>query len=151
MFIHHFRVDLEKVIVGWYLGVILKNSHHYLKLGSQVNFEDHLKSLVTKSNKTEILFKLNILSRPALVTLNENFIRPHLDHDDILFKKNKILGFIRSYNPFNKESTWGNMRYLKGRTTPCHNLTTTTSFIIKHKNYWLKVIIHLISNLLGCN
>ena len=61
-----------------YLGVVLDNS---------LSFEDHLKIILNKVNKTiGLLRKLqNILPRSALLTIYNSFIRPHLDYRDIIY------------------------------------------------------------------
>ena len=59
-----------------HLGVVLDN---------RLSFEDHLKIILNKVNKTiGLLRKLhNILPRSALLTICKSFIRPHLDYGDI--------------------------------------------------------------------
>ena len=61
-----------------HLGVVLDN---------RLSFEDHLKMILNKVNKTiEFLRKLqNILPRSALLTIYKSFIRPHLDYGDIIY------------------------------------------------------------------
>ena len=61
-----------------HLGVVIDN---------RLSFEDHLKMILNKVNKTiGFLRKLqNILSRSALLTIYKSFIRPHLDYDDIIY------------------------------------------------------------------
>ena len=53
------------------LGVVLDN---------RLSFEDHLKMVLNKVNKTiGVLHNLHILPRSALLTIDKSFIRPHLD------------------------------------------------------------------------
>ena len=56
-----------------------------LILDSQVRFEEHLKTIFSKANKTiGLIRKLkNSLSRRFLLTLCKSFIRPHFDIGDI--------------------------------------------------------------------
>ena len=61
-----------------HLGVVLDN---------RLSFEDHLKMILNKVNKTiGLLRKLhNILPRSALLTICKSLIRPHLDYGDIIY------------------------------------------------------------------
>ena len=54
---------------------------------AQLTFEEHLKVIIIKVNKTiELLWKLqNILPRPALMTIYKAFVRPHLDYGDVIY------------------------------------------------------------------
>ena len=61
-----------------HLGVVLDN---------HLSFEDHLKMILNKVNKTiGLLPKLhNILPRSGLLTIKKRFSRPHLDYGDIIY------------------------------------------------------------------
>ena len=61
-----------------HLGVVLDN---------RLLFEDHLKMILNKVNKTiGLLRKLqNISPRSALLTIYKGFVRPHLDYGDITY------------------------------------------------------------------
>ena len=61
-----------------HLGVVLDN---------RLSFEDHLKIILNKLNKTTgLLRKLhNIIPRSALLTIYKSFIRPHLNYSDIIY------------------------------------------------------------------
>ena len=63
-----------------HLGVVLDN---------RLSFEDHLKMILNKVNKTiGLLRKLhNILPRSALLIIYKNFIRPHLDYGYIIYEQ----------------------------------------------------------------
>ena len=63
-----------------HLGVVLDNC---------LSFEDHLKIILNKVNKTiGLLRKLhNILPRSALFTIYKSFIRPLLDYGDIIYNQ----------------------------------------------------------------
>ena len=63
--------------------------HLGMQLDKKLNFEEHLNKVESKVNKTiGIIHKLqNILSRSALLTIYKSFIRPHLDHGDIIYDK----------------------------------------------------------------
>ena len=53
----------------------------------KLNFEEHLKTIVNKINKTIGLIRKfqNFLSRKSLLTIYKSFIRPHLDYGDIIY------------------------------------------------------------------
>ena len=57
-----------------------------LILDSQLSFEEHLKTKISKANKTigPIRKLRNFLPRPSLVTPCKSFIRPHLEYGDIV-------------------------------------------------------------------
>ena len=70
---------------------------------SQLRFEEHLKTIFSKVNKTiELVCKLrNSLLRPSLITLNKSFIQPHLDYGDIIYEQpfnNSFQNKIESLN-----------------------------------------------------
>ena len=56
-------------------------------LDSKVKFENHLKIVTTKINKTIGLHRKlqNLLPRTALIMIYKAFVRPHLDYGDILY------------------------------------------------------------------
>ena len=55
----------------------------------ELNFEEHLKKVESKVNKTiGIIRKLqNVLPWSALLIIYKSFIRPHLDHGNIVYDK----------------------------------------------------------------
>ena len=63
--------------------------HLGMQLDKKLNFEEHLKKVESKVNKTiGIIRKLqNVLPRLALLTIYNSFIRPHLDCGDIIYDK----------------------------------------------------------------
>ena len=56
-------------------------------LDTNLNFQEHLKSILSKANKTiGLLRKLHhILPRFPLLTIYRSFMRPHFDYDDIIY------------------------------------------------------------------
>ena len=54
---------------------------------AQFTFEEHLKVITTKVNKTiGMLWKLRkTLPKPVLMTMYKALVRPHLDYDDIIY------------------------------------------------------------------
>ena len=64
-------------------------------LDYKLNFEEHLKTIVNKINKTiGLLRKLqNFLPRKSLLTMYKSFIRPHLDYGDIIYDQSYNTSF----------------------------------------------------------
>ena len=58
-----------------------------MQLDKKLNFEEHLKQVESKVNKTiGIIRKLqNVLPRSALLIIYKSFIRPHLDYGDVIY------------------------------------------------------------------
>ena len=69
---------IESVSSQKHLGMILDN---------KLNFQERIKNIVTKVNKTiELLQKLqNILPRGSLLTIFQSFVSPHLDFGDVIY------------------------------------------------------------------
>ena len=69
-----------------HLGVVLDNC---------LSFEDHLKMILNKVNKSiGLLHKLqNILPSSALLTIYKSFVRPHLNHGDIIIDQAYSVSF----------------------------------------------------------
>ena len=64
-------------------------THLGVILDVKLIFEEHLKNVFKKTNKTIGLLKKlsSFLPREALVTIYKSFIRPHLDYGDVLYDK----------------------------------------------------------------
>ena len=58
-------------------------------LDSNLSYEQHMKSILNKVNKTiGLLCKFQlILSRHSLITIYKTFIRPHLDYGDAIYDR----------------------------------------------------------------
>ena len=69
--------------------------HLGMFLDYKLNFEEHLKTIVNKINKTiGLLRKLqNFLPRKSLLTMYKSFIRPHLDYGDIIYDQSYNTSF----------------------------------------------------------
>ena len=65
----------------------LYQKHLGIILDSELTFENYLKMVTTKINKTiGILRKLQkLLTRTALITIYKAFVKPHLDYGNILY------------------------------------------------------------------
>ena len=61
--------------------------HLGMFLDCKLNFEEHLKTIVNKINKTIGLLRKfqNFLPRKSLLTIYKSFIRPHFDYGDIIY------------------------------------------------------------------
>ena len=70
-----------------YVSQVNSQTHLGIILDVKLTFEEHLKNVFNKTNKTiRLLQKLsNLLPRQALVTIYKAFIRPHLDYGDVLY------------------------------------------------------------------
>ena len=63
--------------------------HLGMILDSKLTFEDHYKTVLSKTNRTiGLLHKLQkLLPREALITIYKALVRPHLDYSDVLFNQ----------------------------------------------------------------
>ena len=63
--------------------------HLGLLLDQQLNFNDHIQSKMTKCYKMIVIIKRSSEDIPCHVFLriHKSFIRPHLDHRDIIYDK----------------------------------------------------------------
>ena len=75
--------------------------HLVLTLYNMVKFDKHLRKVSNEISETiGLLRKLkDILRRPALVTLYNCFIRPHLDYGDIIYDQSYKLSFHQKTEP----------------------------------------------------
>ena len=62
-------------------------THLEVILDVKLAFEEHLKNVFNKTNKTIGLLKkvFNLFARQTLVTIYKAFIRPYLDYGDVLY------------------------------------------------------------------
>ena len=72
------NVNVSQVTSQKHLGIILDKS---------LSFNEHLKMVFTKTNKTIGLLRSlqNLLPRSALLTIYKAFVRPHLDYGDVIY------------------------------------------------------------------
>ena len=77
-FIYFNSNPIEQVSSQKHLGIILD---------TKLNFQEHIKNLLTKVNKTTgLLRKLqNILPRGSLLTIFKSFFRPHFDYGNVIY------------------------------------------------------------------
>ena len=66
---------------------VSSQKHLAMILDATLNFQEQIKNLLTKVNKTiGLLQKLqNILPRESLLTIFKSFVRPHLDYGDVIY------------------------------------------------------------------
>ena len=71
--------------------------HLGMFLDCKLNFEEHLKTIVNKINKTIGLLRKfqNFLPRKSLLTINKSFIRPNLDYGDIIYDQSHNTSFYQ--------------------------------------------------------
>ena len=64
-------------------------------LDCKLNFEEHLKTIVNKINKTIGLLRKfqNFLPRKSSLTIYKSFIRPHLDYGGIIYDQSYNTSF----------------------------------------------------------
>ena len=72
--------------------------HLGIFLDCKLNFEEHLKTIVNKINKTiGLLCKFqNFLPRKSLLTIYKSFIQPHFDYADIIYDQTYNTSFHQS-------------------------------------------------------
>ena len=58
-----------------------------LHLDSKLSFDIHIKTILTKVNKTIGLLRKfqQVLPRPSFITIYKAFVRPHLDYGNFIF------------------------------------------------------------------
>ena len=66
---------------------VSSQKHLGMILDTKLNFQEHVKNILTKVNKTiGLLRKLqNILPRESSLTIFKSFVRPHLDYGDVIY------------------------------------------------------------------
>ena len=72
----------------------LSQKHLGMILGNKLNFQEHLKNIINKVNKTIGLLQKNILPRKPLITIYKSFARPHHDYGDVIYDQQ----FKNSFN-----------------------------------------------------
>ena len=58
-----------------------------------LSFEEHLKTISAKTNKTQYLLRKiqNLLPKPALITLYKSFVRPCLGYGYIIYEQASLI------------------------------------------------------------
>ena len=67
--------------------LVSSQKHLGMILDTKLNFQEHIKNILTKGNKSiGLLRKLqNILPRRSLLTIFKSFVRTHLDYGDVIY------------------------------------------------------------------
>ena len=75
--------------------------HLRMLLDCKLNFEEHIKSIVNKINKTIGLLRKfqNFLPIKSLLTIYKSFIRPHLDYGDMIYDQSYNTSFHQRLEP----------------------------------------------------
>ena len=69
-------------------------------LDNKLNFSEHLKTVLQKTNKTIGLLRklLTLLPRAPLITVYKSFIRPHVDYGDMIYDQTFNMSFQQKWN-----------------------------------------------------
>ena len=92
-------------------------------LDCKLNFEEHLKTIVNKINKTiGLLRKLqNFLPRKSLLTMYKSFIRPHLDYGDIIYDQTYNTSFHQKLESLQYNAVLAITGAIRGTSNEKHN------------------------------
>ena len=84
-------------------------------LDTKLNFQEHLNNVLNKVNKTiELLRNLQaFLPRQSLVTVYKAFVRPHLDHGDIIYDQTYNESFHQKMKSIQYNAALANNRRYK--------------------------------------
>ena len=87
---------------------VSSQKHLGMFLDTKLNFQEHIKNILTKVNKTiGLLQKLqNVLPRESLLTIFKSFVRPHLDYGNVYMTRVIIILFIRKWSQYNITQHW---------------------------------------------
>ena len=82
-------------------------------LDAKLNFQEHIKNLLTKVNKAiGFLWNLqNILPGGSLLTISKSVVRPHLDCGDVIYDQSFNNTFYQKMESIEYNSTGYNRRY----------------------------------------
>ena len=82
---------------------VSSQKHLGMILDTKLNFQEHIKNILNKVNKTTgLLRKLqNILPRGSLLTIFKSFVRPHLIAVMLYMTRVIIILFIRKWSQYN--------------------------------------------------
>ena len=93
---------------------VSSQKHLGMILDTKLNFQEHIKNILTKVNKTTgLLRKLqNILHRELLFAIFKLLVRPHLDYGDVIYDQIIIILFIKKMESIQYNAALG----IKGAT-----------------------------------
>ena len=99
------------------------HKHLGMYLDCKLNFEEHLKTIVNKINKTiGLLRKLqNFLPRKSLLTMYKSFIRPHLDYGDIIYDQTYNTSFHQKLESLQYNAVLAITGAIRGTSNEKHN------------------------------
>ena len=85
-------------------------------LDSKLNFNEYLKAIFQKTNKTiGLLRKLQtILPKGPLITIYKSFIRPHLDYGDMIYDQTFNMSFQQKMETIQYNTTLAIISAIRG-------------------------------------
>ena len=112
-----------------HLGIILDES---------LSFEEHLKTILVKTNKTLYLLRKlqNLLPRAALITLYKSFIRPYLDYGDVIYEQAFISSFHEKLESIQYNASLVIIGAIRG--TSREKLYNELGFELQHARRWYR-------------
>ena len=99
---------------------LTNHKHLVMILVTKLDFQEHLKDKLSKISKTiGLLRKLpKILARAPMFTIYKSFIRPHLDHGDIIYDK----AYNSSFHQFSACNNRSYRRNFQRKTFPRYRI-----------------------------
>ena len=93
--------------------------HLGMLLDTKLDFQEHLKSVLNKVNKTIGLLRKqhNTLPRLPLLTIYKSFIRPHLDYGDIIYDQAYNVSFHQKLESVQYNSALAITGAIRGTST----------------------------------
>ena len=87
---------------------VSSQKHLGMILDTKLNFQEHIKNILAKVNKTiGLLRKLqNILPRESLLTIFKSIVRPHLDYGDVIYDQSYNNTFHQKMESINITQLW---------------------------------------------
>ena len=112
-----------------HLGIILDES---------LSFEEHLKTMSAKTNKTLYLLRKlqNFLPRAALIPLYKWFIRPYLDYGDIIYEQTFNSSFHEKIESIQYNASLAITRAIRG--TSREKIYNELGFESLHARQWYR-------------
>ena len=95
-------VKSKRIAILPFISIIISQTSPFSKvsrtvLDNKLNFQEHIKNILNKVDKTiGLLRKLqNFLPREPLLTILKSFVRPHLDYGDVIYDQHCNNSFHR--------------------------------------------------------
>ena len=112
--------------------------HLGIVLDKSLSFEEHLKRISVKTNKTLYLLRKlqNLLPRAALITLYKSFTRPYLDYGDIIYEQAFNSSFHEKLEPIQYNASLAITGAIRG--TSREKLYNKLGFELLHATRWYR-------------